>query len=267
MDFENLAIVKAQQAHAYDRRAFLFSGGALVAALALAPIVGPSPAYADVPSGISLTVPGTLNFQVRGDGTLVGPSSEAFKIINNTDGVEIRVTSLKATASGGYTFVTDASSSQASNAVQVDIAANGNSVSLGNATGTNGAAPSDELAWTMSAPDMNADLSYLEMNATGSIANFDPEALRTQSTTGKIDWYFANDTLTDEIYERTKEFEDANEEFQTQVETLYALLTASGELPREVYAETPSGNTVAVDTTPALLYNESDTMLYIVTPE
>lgn len=259
---ETNAIVKASERE-FDRRGFVVSSALLAGAAAFALMV-PESARATVPAGFTLTVPGSLNFEIRADGTLVGPSSEALRIVNGTDGVEIRVTSLKATSGSGYSFVTDSAASAEANALQVSIGPDADMINLGNATGANGVGVTDELAWTMASPDRNADLSCIPLSTSGSIANYDAEALRTQAYAGSIDWYLANDTLTDEILERTETFEETNEEIAADVEELYALLTASGTIPREVYASNPVNGTVTVDTTPALWFNKDDSQLYLV---
>ena len=266
MDYrENmLAIERYAEARPLDRRSVVIGSTLLAAAVALN-AASPKSAFATVPEGLTVTLPGTLNYKIRADGTLIGPSSEALKIVNGTNGVEIRVVSVKATAGSGVTLVQDSSSSSATNALEFSIGPSSEKVNLANATNGSGYTVTDEVAWTMAAPDMNESLSEIQLEATGSIANFDPAAMRTQTQAASIDWYLANDTLTDEILDRTKTFEDVNEELTGYVEDLYALLTASEAMPREVYVQAPVNGTITVDTTPACWLNTENGRIYFVT--
>ena len=263
-DFENIYAIEKVADYSVDRRSMVLGSGLLATALAFGMLL-PEQAHATVPDGITFTVPGTLNYKIRGDGTLIGPSSEALRIVNTTDGVEIRVTGVKATQGSGFTLVSDATSSQATNALEFEIGPHGDQINLASATGASGASVGDELAWTMAAPDVNEDLSYIQLESSGRIANYNANALRTNTQGATLEWYLANDTLTDEILERTKEFEDTNAEISDDVDDLYALLTANHALPREVYVQAPVNNSITVDTTPALWHNTSDGQLYLVT--
>ena len=195
-----------------------------ILAFTLMPFSGAGEASASTydDGNITVSMPTTINYVARADGTLIAPSASALAFTNLSDW-EVRVSSVKVTPADGWGIADNPAAAAAAdpngnNYVSLTMGPEDDQLNLADYINT----PSpvtNNIAWTMAMPAKNEDLSTVNILTTGTVANVD--ALTAQSETiATTEWYLAADTTTDEVFTRIADLEAENATLTTNLATL-----------------------------------------------
>ena len=137
---------------------------------------------------LQFTVPSSINYVVKADGSLVGPTAGAAKI-SNESGFGIHVTNLAVTAESPFNIVADVTASEAlSTANAVDMTIGPAADQLNAASYLSKTAPTTPTAWNMSAKDASADTDDVALTTAGHVARISQD-ITTATKFGQIQWY------------------------------------------------------------------------------
>lgn len=141
---------------------------------------GDSDGYGD---NLAFSVPAAINYVVDAKGSLTGPSNAQ---IENHSPFGIHVSSMKATAEDGFTFVADAATADGNNAVQLAIGPSADKLNVADYTAAK-AYVTDASKWNMEAGSIT-DGTALTLTTDGTVKNLTTDV--TESTKfGTINWY------------------------------------------------------------------------------
>lgn len=128
---------------------------------------------------LAFEVPAVIPFAAKADGTLVGPSAEATKIVNKSV-FPIHVTNMSASANGtGWSLVADASQSRDANALSFEL------------NGVSAAQPADlshDASWNMGYKGSATE--SVQIASTGKVANVNLDLSSAQEA-ATVTWTLA----------------------------------------------------------------------------
>ena len=127
----------------------------------------------DLGDNIAFTVPSSINFVAKADGTLIGPSA-ANTYIENESVFAIHASSMKVDAEGGWTIVPDASASDGSDVADFTFGPTGDILNAANYLTKRDVG--DASKWNMTAKKSDPSTTdRVQLNTAGHIANVEKE--------------------------------------------------------------------------------------------
>ena len=141
--------------------------------------------YGSSNDNLAFTVPSVINFTVKADGSLIGPSSSA-TYIENDSVFPTCVSAMQVAAKSGFSFVASGNAGTTSNAVVLNIGPSGHLVSAHNFASKASLTP--QASWVMAASSSSGVNDRVQLSTSGSIANITAD-LTSATSFGTIHWY------------------------------------------------------------------------------